>query len=180
MSNQPGRAVLAHLQLIEEQSTTLSSSISSRMQPVGGGLFIHDDSTLIAYTSRMIYAFDLSQINEEITPQWRIHTSSSLRSVTTHQGDLWSVSEQGLRRFGWPESGSGLGSNVPSVKGIVLDLNQQSTLLSFPEPLLGESVLITANSRQVTHLSSESLRQVLNTPDLNPQRLMVVTRNTQD
>lgn len=179
VSNQPGRAVLSHLYLTEQPSST-SSSVPNRVQPVGGGLLIHEDSTLIVYTSRMIHAFDLAQLNEELSPLWRLHTSSSIRCVTTHQGDLWSVSEQGLRRFNWPELGFGLEVNAPSVKGVVLDLNQQSTLASFPEPLLGESVLITANSRQVTHLSSESLRQVLSTPDLNPQRLIVVTRNTQD
>jgi PKD repeat protein len=180
VSNQPSRAVLNKIYLTQRHTSSTESQAHHKL-PIMGGLFVHDGTDLIVNTSREIYSFDLSKLNDEdLSPKWTIRSVSSLRAVTVHQGKLWSVSEQGLRRFEWPQDGFGLAMDAPDISGTVLDLNQQSTLVSFPEPLLGESILITANHRQITHLSSESLRQVLNTPDLNPQRLMVITRNTED
>ena len=83
---------------------------------------------------------------------------------------------QGLRRFDWPQAGAGLSGDIEPVDGAVIDLNQQSAVISLPNLLMGEPTLIVATPRQVSHLSTDSFRQLLVTPDLNPQRLIIVER----
>lgn len=183
ISNQPSRAVVTRLHLSDHANPHESSSTQSR-SAVLGELLLNHEHGLIAHNGKAVYQLNMDRLaQDELEASWILRPQSPFRALTIHQDHLWSASEQGLRRFDWPNLGSGLTSDPEEgharVAGTVIDLNQQSTLVSFPESLFGEPILITANPRQIRHMSSLSLRQVLSTPDLNPQRLLVVTRDTQ-
>jgi len=99
--------------------------------------------------------------------------------MTTHQDKIWAVSSQGLRRFEWPTSGQGLEPNAPYIEGVILDLNQLSVIEALPGPLMGEATLVTATSRQLNHISSDSLRPILSAAGVNLQRLLITEHDTQ-
>jgi PKD repeat protein len=178
VSNQPSRAITHRFDLAKLTNTALSSSLS--LTSVGGGILQTPD-LLIAYTSRSAVAFELNAINESpLSPLWSLKSAASIRTLAAHQGYLWSTSSQGLRRFEWPISGQGLGVDAPSVEGMILDLNQLSTIEAVPGPLMGEATIVTATARQLNHISSDSLRPLITTAGVNIQRLLVTERNTRE
>ena len=148
--------------------------------PVGGGLFKTDTNLLIAYTTRGAVGLDLNTISSDsLSPLWCLKSAATIESMTAHQDKLWAVSSQGLRRFDWPTSGQGLEANTPYIEGVILDLNQLNVITAIPGPLMGESALITATSRQLNHISSDSMRPILSTVGVNLQRLLITERDTQ-
>ena len=177
ISNQPSRAVLKRFALSNYLGSSPSSHSAIRVSaPALGGFILRGDE-LIVYVARGIFSFSVNELETaDVSPNWAVKTHNSIRGLTAHQGSLWSVSMQGLRRFDWPQEGQGLNGSAALIRGAVIDLNQQSAITSLPNPLMGEPTLITATPRQVNHLGSESLRHLLVTPDLNPQRIMVIER----
>ena len=182
ISNQPSRAVLARLSLNDNENFGEQPTNHHR-SAVMGELSLSDEHGLIAHNGKSIYKLNMDSLKQdELQATWILRPQASIRALAIHQNQLWSASGQGLRRYNWPVDGSGLmpdsEAGYTREAGTVIDLNQQSSVLSFPESLFGEPILITANPRQIMHMSSQSLRQVLSTPDLNPQRLLVLTRDT--
>ncbi len=182
ISNQPSRAILARAYLNDDPEQYQGDN-SQKRTAVMGDILKTSEHGLIAHNGKAIYQLDMEALQQdELQFAWILRPQSTIRDLTIHQEALWTASEQGLRRFEWPQVGSGLTpdpeTGYPRLKGTVIDLNQQSAILSFPESLFGEPILITANARQIKHMSSRSLRQVFITPDLNPQRLLVMTRDT--
>ena len=178
VSNQPSRGVLNQVRLralIDPSRDSISSPQSS--SSALGGIITHGEDEIIAHVPRGIISFTVSELTSDTPmPLWALQTDNTIRSLSVHEGSLWSASSQGLRRFDWPAQGAGLSGESEAVTGAVIDLNQQSALASLPGPLMGESTLITATPRQLNHLGTDSLRQLLITPDLNPQRVLVVER----
>ena len=179
VSNQPSRAVTHRIDL--SALTQVAPSTSSVGRAVGGGLFQSESGLLIAFTTRGAVGFKLNEINDaSLSPLWALKSAASISALTAHRGYLWSTSSQGLRRFDWPTDGQGLAPDAPHAAEVILDLNQLSTIQAMPSPLMGESTLITATSRQLTHISSESLRPLITTVGVNIQRLLITERDTRD
>lgn len=177
ISNQPSRAVIRRLQIHGLSSPpSLNGDLIST--PSGGGLLLEEEGDIIVFTPRGFAAFSRDFYNEQSsTPLWILRSAASVTGLTRHQGQLWATTTLGLRRFPIPEEGSGLEGERSPVSGVILDLGQFNTLVSFPSTLMGEPTIITATRRQVTHLSSSSLRSMLTTPDANPTSLAISTRN---
>ena len=178
VSNQPSRAVTHRLHLTSYIQPLLTSPQTHH--PVGGGLFKTESDILIAYTTRGAVALDINTMSSDsLSPMWCLKSAATIGSMTTHQDKIWAVSSQGLRRFEWPTSGQGLEPNAPYIEGVILDLNQLSVIEALPGPLMGEATLVTATSRQLNHISSDSLRPILSAAGVNLQRLLITEHDTQ-
>ena len=177
ISNQPSRAVLQRFSLISQLPRLDESQHTSL--PIGGGLLLGDSDTLIAYTPRIMAAFRLSELNiNDLAPRWIMKSAASLNMLTIHHGELWAATSLGLRRFDWPADGSGTSFDLPPEEGVILELSQLTALVSYPSLLMGERALITASKRQLSHVSSQTLRSLLTTTDANPKALYISERSS--
>ena len=196
VSNQPSRAITHRIDLaglinpqrssalldLERESADLNGGDVTQA-PSGGGLLSLSSDELIAYTTRGVALFKLDNISaddRQLTPLWLLRSAPTIESLTAHQGELWTASSQGLRKFAWPADGQGLDEEMTTYSGVIIDQNRLNVVSSVPSPLMGESTLILTTPRELVHLGSDTLRPLLTTTSVSARQILVSERDTRD